>query len=168
MDYELSDRQEASSRHHVRWSKAFYASVIIGAIFLFLPHAVPWFSSGAPTTAMGRPIGSQTIFSAAPVLMTSGLHLLLAICYGYILAMLIFRLHVRMAILAGVLIGLALYGANFVLFRIILGTPPVNEAPVLFTHLFFSLIFAGAYKGISIPDANQVGMTHDQRSTKYQ
>lgn len=159
--YELNDRQEASSRHHIRWLKAFYASLIIGVVFLLLPHAVPWFSSGVPTNAMGRPIAATDTFRTAPFLMTGGLHLLLAICYGFILAMLIFRLHVRMAIFVGVLVGLALYGLNFVFFRMILGTPPVNEAPVLFTHLFFSLIFAGAYKGISIPDANRVEMTNE-------
>jgi hypothetical protein len=154
--YELSDRQDASARHHVRWSKALYASLFIGAIFLMLPHAVPWFSSGVPTTAMGRPIGSTVTFRSTPFLSTAGLHLLLAICYGWIIAVFIYRLHIRMALFIGSLVGLGLYGLNFLLFRMVLEMPPVNEAPVLFTHLFFSLIFAGAYKGISIPDADRI------------
>jgi len=154
--YELNDRQEASARHHVRWLKAFYESLIIGAIFLILPRAVPWFSSGVPETAMGRVVGSISGFQSAPIAMTAGLHLSLAVCYGFILAMLIYRFEIRMALLLGTLGGLALYGLNFVLFRIVLGIPAVNEMPALFTHLFFSLIFSAAYKGISVPDANRI------------
>ena len=151
--YELRDRQESSAQHHVRWIKAFYASLVIGVIFLILPRAVPWFSSGVPETAMGRPIVSVTEFKLEPFLMTAGLHLLLAISYGCILAMLIYRLEIKKAVFIGGFAGLTLYVINFVLFRVILGMMIANEAAVLFTHLFFSLIFSAAYKGISVPDA---------------
>ena len=153
--YELRDRQEESARHHVRWLKAFFASLVIGAIFLILPHAVPWFSSGVPDTAMGRPISSSSIadFKFEPFLITVALHLLLAVCYGCILAMLIYRLEIKKAVFIGGLTGLILYVINFIFFRVILGMT-ANEAPVLFTHLFFSLIFSAAYKGLSVPDAS--------------
>lgn len=157
--YEMRDRQEISAQHHVRWSKAFLTGLIIGGIFLMLPRAVPWFSSGMPETAMGRVMGSTTSFQLAPFAMTAGLHLTLAIIYGFILAVAIFRFQIRPALLIGAISGLVLYGLNFLLFRIILGTPVVNEAPVIFTHLFFSLIFSGAYKGVSVPDANRISST---------
>ena len=154
--YELRDRQEASARHHVRWIKAFYASLIIGAIFLLLPRAVPWFSSGVPETAMGRVINPISGFELAPFAITFAVHIILAVCYGFILAEVIYRFEIRMALLLGTLGGLALYGLNFVLFRMILGTPAANELPVVFTHLFFSLVFSAAYKGISVPDADRI------------
>jgi hypothetical protein len=154
--YELRDRQELSAQHHVRWLKAFYTSLIIGGIFLMLPRAVPWFSSGVPETAMGRIIGAISSFQLTLFVMTAVLHMVLAVCYGLVLAMVIYRFEIRIALLLGTVIGLALYGLNFVLFRTILGTQPMNEAPVICTHLFFSLIFSAAYKGISVPDANRV------------
>ena len=154
--YELRDRQELSAQHHVRWSKAFFTSLIIGGIFLMLPRAVPWFSSGVPETAMGRAMGSMESFRIATFAMTTGLHMALAILYGFILAATIFRFEIRVALLGGAISGLVLYGLNFLLFRVVLGTQAVNEAPVLFTHLFFSLIFSGAYKGVSVPDANRI------------
>lgn len=154
--YELRDRQEISAQHHVRWPKAFYASVIIGALFLMLPRAVPWFSSGVPETAIGRVLGSISSFQVAPFAMTAGVHLILAVGYGLILALMIFRFEIKLALLIGILTGLALYGVNYILFRKLFGTPAGNEAPVLFTHLFFSLVFSAAYKGISVPDATKV------------
>lgn len=154
--HELRDRQEASARHHVRWRKSFYASLVTGAIFLILPRAVPWFSSGMPETAMGRGIISITNLQPAPLAMVAGVHMVLAVCYGFILAMCIYRFASKPAVFLGALIGFVLYGLNFFFFRTFLGTSPVNEAPVIFTHLFYALIFSAAYRGISVPDANRV------------
>lgn len=154
--YELNDLQEKSAQHHVRWLKALYVSLAVGAIFLILPRAVPWFSSGVPETAMGRSLGVIQDSQLTPFVLTAGLHMLLAVCYGYILAMLVFRFEIKMAVFTGALIGLALYGINFVFFRIVLGLPSPNEAPVLLTHLFFSAIFSAAYKGVSVPDADRI------------
>lgn len=154
--YELRDQQEQSAQHHIRWSKALYASLAIGAIFLLLPRAVPWFSSGLPETAMGRPLGVIHDFAVKPFLLTAGLHMLLAVCYGYILAMLIYRFEVKIALLVGLGVGLTLYGINYAFFRLVLGTPASNEMPVLITHLFFSAFFSTTYKALSVPDANRV------------
>src|SRR5688500_17041359 len=97
--YELRERQEISAQHHVRWAKAFYASLIIGALFLMLPRAVPWFSSGVPETAMGRILGTMSSFQIAPFVITAGVHMILAVGYGLIVAMLIFRFEIRLALL---------------------------------------------------------------------
>lgn len=153
---DLRDQQELSAQHHVRWFKALCVSAAMGAVFLMLPRAVPWFSSGVPETAMGRPLGVMRGFEVEPLIWTSGLHLLLAICYGMILAMLIFRFPARTAILLGGAIGLALYGLNFVLFRLVIGTPATGEVPIALTHLAYSLMFSGAYKAVSVPDANKL------------
>lgn len=154
--YELSDRQEKSAQHHVRWLKALYVSLAIGAFFLVLPRAVPWFSSGVPETAMGRALGSIQSSQVEPFLITAALHMLLAVCYGFILAMLVFRFEIQKAVLLGAVVGLVLYGINFGLFRIVLRVPSINEAPVVLTHLFFGLLFSSAYKAISVPDADRV------------
>jgi hypothetical protein len=154
--YELHDRQERSAQDHVRWLKAFYTSLVVGVVFLILPRAVPWFSAGIPETAMGRPIEVIRNFRMAPFFVTGLLHMVLAIIYGYILAELIFRFEVRLAILIGAIGGIALYGINFAVFRLGFGTPPANEIAVAITHLFFSLVFSAAYKAASVPDANRV------------
>lgn len=154
--YELRERQERSSQHHVRWLKALYASLAIGAVFLFLPRAVPWFSSGVPETAMGRPLAVINGLEMGPFILTAGLHMLLAVCYGYILAMLIYRFEVKVALLVGIGVGVALYGLNYLLFRLVLGISTASETPVLVTHLFFSAFFSTTYKALSIPDADRV------------
>lgn len=154
--YELNDLQEKSAQHHVRWQKAIYTSLAIGAIFLILPRAVPWFSSGVPETAMGRSLNVIRDSQIAPFALTAGLHMLLALAYGCILAASVFRFEIRKAVLIGVGVGLVLYGINYLIFRALLGVPSPTEAPVLLTHLFFSAIFTAAYKGISVPDANRI------------
>lgn len=93
--YELNDLQEKSAQHHVRWLKALYASLAMGALFLVLPRAVPWFSSGVPETAMGRPLGVIQNSQIEPFLLTAGVHMVLALCYGFILAMLVFRFKIE-------------------------------------------------------------------------
>jgi hypothetical protein len=154
--YELSDRQEERAQHHVCWLKALWISLAIGAIFLILPRAVPWFSSGMPETAMGRLISSASEFNLGHFMTTAGLHMLLAVCYGFILAPIVYRFEIKTAAFVGVVAGLALYGINLVLFRFVLGTPASDEGWVVITHLVFSLFFTAAYKGISVPDASQV------------
>jgi hypothetical protein len=153
---DLRDQQERSAQHHVRWLKALYVSLAVGAVFLMLPRAVPWFSSGVPETAMGRPVGGMRGFQLEPLIWNAALHLLLATVYGFILAMLVFRFPVKTAIPLGGAIGLALYALNFILFRVVIGSPDTGEFPVALTHLAFGLIFSGAYKAVSVPDADKI------------
>lgn len=154
--YELMDRQEKSAQDHVRWRKAFYGSLVIGALFLVLPRAVPWFYSGILETAMGRPLNQIGSLAGQSIVLRAMIHMLLAIGYGFVLAMLIFRFDVKKAVALGALAGLGLYLINYVLFCLVLGTSPANEFQILITHVFFGLVFSAAYKAMSVPDADRV------------
>jgi hypothetical protein len=146
----LLDREpEERARTRLRGKAVIYAGLSVGALFLFVAQGSPWTSLGVPMSVMGRVVFSPNLVGA--LFFTTILQLAMALLYTWVIASLVYRLQVMAAVAAAAFISLALYGANYLIFRVLLNGVPGAEHTVLFTHLAFCMIAAGAYKGFSIP-----------------
>ncbi len=100
---------------------------------------------------MGRVVAAEL-----PLLVLWIIHLGIAVLCGVFIAAVTFRLRVGLAIPAGALCGLLLYGLNFAAVSIVWPELLGNEGAVAFSHIVFGLIVAGAYRGLwrrrQIPD----------------
>ena len=67
------------------------------------------------------------------------------------IAAVVFRLSPWAAVWIGGLVGLGLWGVNFIIFQFAIGYPAVNEVPIAVTHVIFGMTAAGAYKALSVP-----------------
>src|SRR5439155_10130300 len=143
------ERQEETGKLRLRPRKVLLAGLAVGVIFFFVSRGIPWFSSEIPDAAMGRPL-----FNGLPeqggFIKAVGVHFLLALGYALIIAAFVFRLDPLPASITGGVIGLGLYGLNYLIFRFALASPAVSELPVAITHVAFGLALAGAYKAISV------------------
>ena len=142
----VTDEQEAESRHALNWKAVIYSGLIVGVLFLAVPRGSPWNSIGLPSHAMGRPLfGGDT---AHEMVVTGIVQMIMAFCYAFIVAAVTYWMRTMPAIFTGGVVGLALYGINFLIFRFLpIQVPPANEATVALTHIAFCMIVAGAYKG---------------------
>ena len=146
----LQERQEEAAKHHIRWRKVFFSAAIVGAIFLLIPRGLPWMSSGVSYTVMGRSFAPSWEFEMTQFLVW-GIHMILALLYGAVLAPLIFRFSLLPALGVAALAGVGLYALNFLVFSYAIGNPQPDELAPLVTHLLFAVIFAANYKAISVP-----------------
>lgn len=76
------------------------------------------------------------------------IHLGVSLIYGIIISVVVARLTSYGAILVGGVLGLLLFFANWALVSVCWPAWRVDEIPVLFTHIVFGLIAAGAYRGL--------------------
>src|ERR1051325_7938775 len=149
---ELSPIEQEQYRRSHRWSAAIKASLLAAAIVWLFPAGHPWTSFSQPSGAqiMGRPISAEpsiTIFSLR-ALPAHAAHFVVGISYGLIILATVYRLRSWRAILAGMTVGLVLYGINFAAFRIFAPqfTGPY-EFNVALAHVLFAGITAGAIRG---------------------
>ena len=75
-------------------------------------------------------------------------HLLISIIYGILIARVVASLRQGRAILTGGLAGLVLYVINFGVVSAFWPEWRGAEVTVVFTHIVFGLIAAGAYRGL--------------------
>jgi hypothetical protein len=145
------EQQEASARHHIRWVKAFYAAVGVGAIFLLLSRTIPWWSAGVPEGMMGRVMKLHVGWM--PDLLFVGMaHMAVSIVYGLLLAAVIYRFNLLPALGIAVLVGLGLYLASFLIVWFFSVPIVGSEISAMVTHVVFSLFFTAVYKAISVPE----------------
>jgi hypothetical protein len=136
--------QEWRSRQLLCWNAVTKAAMGAGAVVFVLSGGSPWSTAGTMNAIMGRdlPIGMVALFI---------LHFLFAFVYGAIIASLIYRMRLILAILTGVGVGLALYAVNYSVFHFFTAQMQSPEARAFYVHLSFSLIFSAAYKALSVP-----------------
>jgi hypothetical protein len=144
--------QDVRARQHFHSKAAIYTGLLLGAVFLLIARGIPWASLGMPTHVMGRPLFSDP--GATQYLVTGIVQMIVAICYAFIISGIIFGLRTMQAILLGGVVGLGLYGLNYLVFNFLLtNAPPSSEGNALISHVAFGFIAAGAYKGFSVPKA---------------
>lgn len=146
----MEHEQDIRARDHLDMKAVLYAGLVVGILFLFLPRGIPWNSLGLPTEAMGRPLFAEDTTNA--MIITGIVQILMALGYTFVVAAVVYRFRMMRAVVLGGLIGLLLYGLNYLVFQFVIPSAPNrSEAAVLLTHLAFCFIAAGAYKGISVP-----------------
>ena len=94
---------------------------------------------------MGRGIPASL---GMPLLATWLVHLAISLAYGLIISRVVSGLRKGRAFFAGALTGLLLYLANFAAISAFWPRLRGDEIAVVFTHLVFGLIAAGAYRGL--------------------
>jgi len=127
-------------------ASAILAGLIAGVILLIIPSGSPW--SGiiflAPVV-VGRMIPAQAGLPASGVWI---IHLAVSLVYGVAISAVAARFRRGKALLAGAFVGAVLYAINFGLVSALWPSLRGNEVAILFAHVLFGLIAAGAYRGL--------------------
>jgi hypothetical protein len=150
------DRPIATARQ-IDWSSAIWASVIAGLVFAALEVVmVPVFqgkSPWAPLHMIGAiglgpdAMASPDTFDLGVVATAVVIHMILAIIYGVILAFIIMRMDMGLAVVVGGLYGLALYFINFYGFtKWFPWFADARDWISIFTHIVQSGLAAYLYK----------------------
>ncbi len=131
---------------HLQLVAALGAGLIPGIILLIVPRGTPW----APLTffspaVMGRPL---PVGVEMPLPAVWALHLAVSVVYGLLISWAVGGLVQLRAVAAGGLIGIVLYWLNLAVVSWCWPVWRANEVAVLFTHVVFGLICAGAYRGL--------------------
>lgn len=141
---ETTQHQEWRSRQRIDVGAVLKAAIATGLIFFVLSGGTPWSTAGTMNAIMGRDLPFNVFLLAA-------LHFGLAIVYMFIIAAAIYRFRTPMAVPLGIVVGMALYGINFVVYRAsgILQKSP--EFRPIMVHLLFALFASLIYKAMSVP-----------------
>jgi ABC-type antimicrobial peptide transport system permease subunit len=142
------ERQERRGRSRFSVPAAMKAALIAGLVAFLLPGGGPWTSNETGLAVMGRIVTPSIVLAAFS-------QAVLAIGYGFILGMLLYRLRMLTTILSGLAMSLPLYGANYLLFRS-LSSRPSNEVHVVLAHIVFCLFFCVLYRAVAVPTVKEL------------
>jgi hypothetical protein len=144
--FEEAPAMEPEGKGQFQWGAALGAGLIPGVLLLLAPHGTPWSGiSFFSYVVMGRPM-PPGVSLPLPVLCV--LHLAIAEAYGLIISLFVTHITQGRAILAGGVLGIALYVINFGVVSLLAPDWRGSEIGVLFTHIVFGLIAGGAYRGL--------------------
>ncbi len=146
----------------INWKAAIIAGIIAGAIFMMLEMMlVPLIGGGSPwgpprmiaAIGMGKDVlPPPADFAAAPLMAAMLIHFPLSIVFAVILAFIVQRLGLGLAILIGAVFGLVLYFVNFYGFTAIFPWfAMARNAITIFTHIVFGAAAAWIYKAMARP-----------------
>src|SRR4051812_24503229 len=108
---ESPEQQERRGRRELRPKAMFYSALIAGLVVWVVP-AGPWMSHESLFTAFARSvIGNATADFV--------LHVGLSIFYGWLLALVVYRLNLGLTVLAGAGLSCVLYALNYIVFAAI-------------------------------------------------
>lgn len=144
--FEDTPLTEPEDKGHFQWGAACGAGLLAGALLLLVPRGSPWSGVSLFTlVVMGRPM-PPGVFMPLPVVCL--VHLLVAEIYGLVISLFVTHATQGRAILTGGVLGVALYVINFGFVSLVAPGWRGNELSVLFTHVVFGLVAAGAYRGL--------------------
>ncbi len=144
----------------IDWKAAIWAGVISGAVFMMLEMImVPLFLDGSPwgpprmiaAIVMGQGVlPPPATFDAGILMVAMVVHFALSILYGIILAFLISRMDLGVALAIGAALGLALYLINFYGMTAVFPWFAMARNWVsIFAHAVFGVAAAWAYKALA-------------------
>ncbi len=144
----------------INWKAAIIAGIVAGAIFMILEMIlVPLVGGGSPwgpprmIAAIG--MGKEVLpppgdFALMPVMVAMVIHFILSIIFAVILAFIIQRFSLGLAILIGAIFGLLLYFVNFYGFTAVFPWfAMARNAISIFSHIVFGAAAAWIYKAIA-------------------
>jgi hypothetical protein len=145
--YESLRPTEAVAPGRLQWGAALGGGFIAGLVLLIIPRGSPWASLTFFSPAiMGRAVPAGMMM---PLPFVWAVHLGLSLIYGIIVSASIGGLDRYRAVLVGGMIGAVLYLLNWLIVSLLWPSWAVgNQVPVIFTHVVFGLIAAGAYRGL--------------------
>ena len=130
---------------------------MIGLLIALFPRGSPWSDmTFFSPTVMGRTLPEL----GGSFLSSLGAHLALSVGYAIIIGLIVNKLHGVRAVITGGIVGALLFLLNWAVFKFLVTDEVTREAMVLFTHVAFGLMTAGAYKGLSKPPVARV-ISHD-------
>ena len=145
--FESPEQQERRGRQELRPKAMFYSALIAGLIVWVVP-AGPWMSHESFFTAFGRSV----IGNATADLV---LHMALAIFYGWLVGICIYRFNLAMSVLIGTAVACAIYVLNYIVFAAVARLQS-NELHVFLAHALFGLFFSVAYRAWAVPRPRRV------------
>ena len=136
-----------------------WAGLIAGLVFMVLEMMlVPLLQGGSPwgpprmiaAIGMGKEVlPPPATFELGIILVAMLIHFALAIVYGLILALIIHRLSMAMALAAGAVFGLLLYAVNFYGMTAVFPWFAMARGWLsIFVHVMFGVVAAWTYKGM--------------------
>jgi hypothetical protein len=130
----------------MQWSPALGAGLLAGAVLLLVPRGSPW----SALTFFSPVLIGRTLPSSAemPLPAVWAIHLGISVLYGFAVSWAVAGVSQQRAILAGGVVGVGLYIINFGVISLCWTALRGNEVGVMFTHIVFGLIAAGAYRGL--------------------
>ncbi len=146
----------------IDWKAAIIAGIIAGAIFMMLEMMlVPLIGGGSPwgpprmiaAIGMGKDVlPPPADFAVAPLMVAMLIHFPLSIVFAVILAVVIQRFGLGLAILIGAIFGLILYFVNFYGFTAIFPWFAMARNGIsIFSHIVFGAAAAWIYKAMARP-----------------
>ena len=157
------DEKYERTQKTIDWSAAIWSGVIAGAVFmmlemimvpLFMPDGSPW----APprmiaAIVMGKDVlPPPATFAVAPLMAAMVLHFMMSIIYAIILAFIVNRFGLGIAVIIGLGFGLMLYLVNFYGFTAVFPWFAMARNWIsIFSHLMFGVIAALVYKWLQKP-----------------
>ena len=157
------DSYEEEHRRALDFNAALSAGLVIGLLIVLFPRGSPW--SGMTffsPTVMGRTLPEL----GGSFLLSLGAQLALAIGYAIIIGLIVDKIRRVKAVIAGGVIGAVLFLLNWAVFKFLVTDGTTRESLVLFTHVAFGLMTAGAYKGLSKPRVVRVA-AHDHEAVSF-
>lgn len=145
----IDHEPDEQAKRSFRWKAALWSGLSVGTLFLFFSKGIPWSSLGFGTSAMGR----EFLAKEGPGFFVFNIlvHMTLAVLYAFAIGVVVYRLNIVAALVAGAILGLALYGVNSLIFHYAVGPASSGEFSVAVTHVFFGVVCAAAYKAFSVP-----------------
>ncbi|MBA3579606.1 MAG: hypothetical protein H0W42_06405 [Gemmatimonadaceae bacterium] len=146
----------------LQWKAAVWAGLISGAAFMMLEMIlVPVFGGGSPwgpprmiaAIAMGKGVlPPPATFDIGVLMGAMAVHFPLSIVYSLILAWIVARFEMGVAVLIGAGFGLLLYLVNFYGFTAIFPWFAMARNWIsIFSHIMFGVFAAAAYKQLAKP-----------------
>jgi hypothetical protein len=145
-DVESFEELEARAQQQLNPGAVVKAALVVGALIFAVP-AGPWMSQEAFVNVMGRSLGTNAWLALIG-------HFVVAMIYGWVLALCIFRLPLGAGIGFGALLSAPLYALNYVLLSLGAGFH-ANEIHVGIAHFMFCLFFSAAYRAMAVPKARR-------------
>ncbi len=137
---------EPESPGRFQLGPALGAGLLAGIFLLLIPRGSPWAALTFFSPAiMGRAVPPGMMLSLPAAW---AIHLGLSLVYGVIVSLFVTTLTQYRAVLVGGMVGFGLYWLNWVVVAAIWPHWIANQIPVLFTHVVFGLVAAGAYRGL--------------------